>query len=160
MLWVYILLLLMVLVGIYTISALIFDFYILINGRRIWAEIVEVNTVEKSVSGLEDYSLFDLRIKYSYTINSKEYTSTSINAFFDFTRENKTDILENIKITDNHIEIYVLKSFPQISMTSPLKVNKKILAIAITIGIILPSILSYLLIENQTIFDILLSVLN
>ena len=160
MFWVYILLLLMVLVGIYTISALIFDFYILINGRRIWAEIVEVNTVEKSVSGLEDYSLFDLRIKYSYTINSKEYTSTSINAFFDFTRENKTDILENIKITDNHIEIYVLKSFPQISMTSPLKVNKKILAIAITIGIILPSILSYLLIENQTIFDILLSVLN
>ncbi|MGP5229618.1 hypothetical protein [Psychrobacter celer] len=160
MFWIYILLLLMVLVGIYTISALIFDFYILINGRRIWAEIVEVNTVEKSVSGLEDYSLFDLRIKYSYTINSKEYTSTSINAFFDFTRENKTDILENIKITDNHIEIYVLKSFPQISMTSPLKVNKKILAIAITIGIILPSILSYLLIENQTIFDILLSVLN
>ncbi len=150
----------MVLVGIYTISALIFDFYILINGRRIWAEILEVNTVEKSVSGLENYSLFDLRIKYSYTINSKEYTSTSINAFFDFTRENKTDILENIKITDNHIEIYVLKSFPQISMTSPLKVNKKILAIAITIGIILPSILSYLLIENQTIFDILLSVLN
>lgn len=160
MFWIYILLLLMVLVGIYTISALIFDFYILINGRRIWAEIVEVNTVEKSVSGLEDYSLFDLRIKYSYTINSKEYTSTSINAFFDFTRKNKTDILENIKITDNHIEIYVLKSFPQISMTSPLKVNKKILAIAITIGIILPSILSYLLIENQTIFDILLSVLN
>lgn len=160
MFWIYILLLLMVLVGIYTISALIFDFYILINGRRIWAEIVEVNTVEKSVSGLEDYILFDLRIKYSYTINSKEYTSTSINAFFDFTRENKTDILENIKITDNHIEIYVLKSFPQISMTSPLKVNKKILAIAITIGIILPSILSYLLIENQTIFDILLSVLN
>ena len=82
MFWIYILLLLMVLVGIYTISALIFDFYILINGRRIWAEIVEVNTVEKSVSGLEDYSLFDLRIKYSYTINSKEYTSTSINAFF------------------------------------------------------------------------------
>ncbi|MGP4715522.1 hypothetical protein ACTXGL_02640 [Psychrobacter sp. T6-6] len=160
MFWIYILLLLMVLVGIYTISALIFDFYILINGRRIWAEILEVNTVEKSVSGLENYSLFDLRIKYSYTINSKEYTSTSINAFFDFTRENKTDILENIKITDNHIEIYVLKSFPQISMTSPLKVNKKILAIAITIGIILPSILSYLLIENQTIFDILLSVLN
>lgn len=160
MFWIYILLLLMVLVGIYTISALIFDFYILINGRRIWAEIVEVNIVEKSVSGLEDYSLFDLRIKYSYTINSKKYTSTSINAFFDFTRENKTDILENIKITDNHIEIYVLKSFPQISMTSPLKVNKKILAIAITIGIILPSILSYLLIENQTIFDILLSVLN
>lgn len=160
MFWIYTLLLLMVLVGIYTISALIFDFYILINARRIWAEVVEVNTIEKSVSGLEDYSLFTLRIKYSYTVNSKEYTSTSINAFFDFTRESKTDILENIKITDNHIKIYVLKSIPQISMTSPLKVNKKILAIAITIGIILPSILSYLLIENQTIFDILSSVLN
>lgn len=160
MFWIYTLLLLMVLVGIYTISALIFDFYILINARRIWAEVVEVNTIEKSVSGLEDYSLFTLKIKYSYTVNSKEYTSTSINAFFDFTRESKTDILENIKITDNHIKIYVLKSFPQISMTSPLKVNKKILAIAITIGIILPSILSYLLIENQTIFDILSSVLN
>ena len=74
MFWIYTLLLLMVLVGIYTISALIFDFYILINARRIWAEVVEVNTIEKSVSGLEDYSLFTLRIKYSYTVNSKELT--------------------------------------------------------------------------------------
>lgn len=160
MFWIYILFFLMFLVGVYTISALIFDFYILVNGRRIWAKVVEINIVEKSISGLEDYSLFNLRIKYSYTINSKEYTSTSINAFFDFTRENKIEILKSLKITDNHIEVYILKSFPKISMTSPLKVNKKVLAIAIIIGVILPSILGYLLITNQNIFDLLSGVLN
>lgn len=157
MFWIYILFLLMFLVGVYTICALIFDFYVMINGKRIWAEIIEINIIEKSVSGLEGYNLFNLRIKYFYTINGEEYTSTSINSFFDFTREKKVEILKNLKITDNHIEIYILKSFPKISMTSPLKVNKKILVMAIIIGVILPSVLGYLLIGNQNIFDLLSS---
>ena len=100
--------------------------------------------------------------------NMKKMSSTNrlpllncnINAFFDFTRENKIEILKSLKITDNHIEVYILKSFPKISMTSPLKVNKKVLAIAIIIGVILPSILGYLLITNQNIFDLLSGVLK
>lgn len=146
----------MSLVGVYTISALLLDSYMLFKGRKILAEVIRLEVIEKPMSGLENYSLFNLKISYSYSINDKKYTSSCINAFCDFTREEKADILNSLRITENQIEIYILESYPKICMTSPLKVNKKILSIAIIIGIVFPIILGYLVVKNKTIFDILL----
>ena len=157
MFWIFLLFSIMSLVGIYTISALLLDSYMLVKGRRILAKVTRLEVIEKPISNLENYRLFNLEIRYSYFINNKEYTSSCINAFFDFTREEKLDILNSLQIIDNQIEIYVLKSFPKISMTSPLKVNKKLLSIATMIGIFFPSILGYLLIKNKNIFYFLLN---
>ncbi len=153
--WAFFTLVIMGMLGLYTIFGILLDLYMKFYGQKVIATINYIQIIDKSNPDVRNDSLFKVKIKYSYQFNNMEYHSTCINSFWDLTRNHQAKIKQELNISDKKMPIYVCKFFPKIAMSHPLKFNKLFVTLYLWVGVILPVFIGYLLWNDLTVFDVI-----